>query len=66
MKYFGLLLSATLIACGDGDKEPSNEPSEPSNEAVDADGDGFVDVDDCDYFDANLIVFWILALASFS
>ena len=54
MKYLGLVFSLSIIACGDADKEPSSEPSEPSNEVIDADGDG-VSVDlDCDDGDASV------------
>ena len=54
MKYFGLILSLSLIACGDSDKEPSSEPSEPANEIVDADGDGVAADEDCDDEDASV------------
>lgn len=40
MKYFGLILPFALIACG-----IKEELSEPSNEVVDADGDGFAEVE---------------------
>ena len=51
MRYIGLVLSLSLIACGDGDKEPS---SEPSNEVVDADGDGVSADVDCNDEDATV------------
>ena len=54
MKYFGILLSLSMMACGHAEKEPSSEPGDPINEVVDADGDGVASDLDCDDGDASV------------